>query len=436
MPAELAIWQIDDDERPVEGLDAQGRAVPSYAASLGLTPASAGLRVAATSLELAVYLLLQLPFLVGALPAMLAGIASGDPQAALAERGDLVLIIVCALVSYVLTTAFVLVQLIVHGRRGVTLGKAIVGTRSVNVKTLEKPGFWRGAVVRALVLWSSFAVPLIGPLVVIALSPMFDAERRGRGWADLAGATWVIDVRRGLNPYDIKRMRIARKTVASDLRDERTVLPSLATDAAGQPTVGLLPTARSRGGVLGAPRVDGATGAPARAEGPPRAPAASGTAASSPPRPPVSPAPLAPPAGEVSAAPAFLNVWSPPDLMADPSAGTPVARPRTITLTLDTGDVIGVDGDGVLLGRAPARSADDPALREVAVTDPSLSISKTHLAVIRRGDELSVVDRWSTNGSGLRRDGAETALSAGQERRLQDGDAITFGDRVVRVEIR
>jgi hypothetical protein len=136
----------------------------------------------------------------------------------------------------------------------VTLGKALTGLRAVNVATLERPKFWRGAVVRYLVLSASFLLPLIGPLLVIALSPLFDPQRRRRGWPDLAAAMWIVDIKKGLNPYDAKRMRIARKTVATDLKDEKASLPSLATPVSAPTSDVYIPVARNRGGVVGAPR--------------------------------------------------------------------------------------------------------------------------------------------------------------------------------------
>lgn len=422
---DAVIWEIDEDSRTIEGLDERGRAVPAYAASLGMLPAPVGRRVAATSIEVAIYLILQLPLLLGALPALLAVATSSDPRAALADRGDLVLIVVCALASYVLTTAYVLTQLILHGRRGVTIGKALLGIRSVNVRTLDKPGFWRGAVVRYLVLWGSFVIPVVGPLVVIALSPLFDQDRRGRGWADLAAATWFVDIRRGLNPYDVKRMRIARKTVATDLRDERAALPSLATATGEQPVPGFVPTSRSRGGVLGAPRIDAA---PRGAAG--TSPMAAGAPAAALAPSPRTPAPVAAPPSR--GIPATLNAWAPPALM-DP---TPVpSGPIAVTLTLDSGEIIAVDGGGVLLGRAPARSADDVGMSEVRVADPTMSISKTHLAVIRAGDAVHAEDRWSTNGSSVSTGGIEKPLIAGEPVPLHHGDTIRFGDRRAQVGI-
>ncbi|WAC66726.1 RDD family protein [Agrococcus sp. SL85] len=223
------IWEIDEGRRTVEGLDEDGRPDPEYAAALGLRRAPAGRRAVASLIEFGIWALLQLPYWIVALPTLLK-VATGSLQPwGLASHPDLVWMVVATVVSSVLTLAFVIVQLVLHGRKGVTLGKAIMGLRSVNVKTLAKPGIG-AAVLRGLVLWASFLVPVIGPALFLA-SPLLDREKRGRGWLDHAAGTWFVDVREGLDPYHEKRMRIARKTVAAEPEAERSQLPSLATPA-------------------------------------------------------------------------------------------------------------------------------------------------------------------------------------------------------------
>lgn len=434
------IWEIDESTRGIEGLDDDGRPRPEYAASLGLVRAPFGRRALSATIEAAVYVLLQLPLLLGALPALLAASAEADPAEAL--RGRLVLVVVLTAISTVLATVYLIVQLVLHGRRGITLGKALTGLRSVNVRTLERPGFWRGAVVRGLVLWASFAVPLLGPLLVIALSPFFDPERRGRGWADLAGATWLVDARHGLNPYDDKRMRIARKTVATDLADVRSELPSLATAAGPRPPAAYVPAPRSSGGVLGAARGDAASGIAAPAPAPePGAPAPAPATT-----PFDAPAPVAAPAGPTASG------WVPPQLLPDGSAASPVregsgaagahgdspapSRPgaSVARFVLDTGRVVDV-GSGILIGRDPAPVTGDDGVAPVAIDDPTMSVSKTHLAVLPHGSDTVVVDRGSTNGSAVVRGGAEHPLVPGVAVALRPGDTIRFGDRHAMIRI-
>ncbi|WP_404311985.1 RDD family protein [Agrococcus terreus] len=245
------IWEIEDGRKVVEGLDETGRPDPEYAAALGLRPAPAGRRALASLIEFAVWALLQLPYWLVALPTLVK-VATGALQPwGLASHPNLVWMIVATAISSVLTLAFVIVQLVLHGRRGVTLGKAFVGIRSVDVKTLERPGIGR-SVLRGLVLWASFLLPVIGPALFLA-SPLLDGEKRGRGWLDKAAGTWFVDVREGLDPYHEKKMRIARKTVAAEPEAERSQLPSLATpaDSAG---LAYRPGARTSSGVVGAAR--------------------------------------------------------------------------------------------------------------------------------------------------------------------------------------
>lgn len=428
-----SIWEIDDDERPIEGLDAYGRARPDYAASLGLIPAPFGRRVLSTVYEIVLVSVLQLPMLLLTLPAVLDAI--GDP-ASLLRRDDLLWVALAGLVSYVLTTAFLIVQLVLHGRRGVTFGKALTGIRSVNVRTLERPKFWRGAVVRYLIMWASFVVPVVGPVLVIALSPLFDPERRGRGWPDRVAQTWFVDVRRGLNPYDAKRMRIARKTVATDLIDERSELPSLATPAGHRGPDVYIPVTRSSGGVLGVARAEPA---PAPAEQPPAIPTVV-----APPTAPAAPAPgpaiSVPPVVQPAASTPSASAWAPPQLLPEdpaspapaPQAGAPAPR---VSLVLDSGETIDVTGGGTLIGRAPTAGPADAGLTLSPVVDPSMSVSKTHLAVLIGDGVVVVVDRGSTNGSALIRGGVERPLAAGEKAPLEPGDTIRFGDRLAQVRI-
>ncbi len=291
-------------------------------------------------------LVLLLPLLVGALPAIIGVAASPDPQRALADASGLLLIVVSTIASSVLVTAFIVVQMVLHGRRGVTVGKAMFGIRSVNVRTLERPGFWRGEVVRYLVMSASFIVPLVGPLLVIALSPLFDPERRGRGWPDLAGATWFVDVRNGLNPYDDKRMRIARKTAATNLQDERSALPSLATSATMGAGAAYIPIPRSSGGVLGARRVEQPARRSLRPE-PPRSSRSADAIASAAARPRHCPATR--PSGLISAVP-----------------GVSAARALTVAIRLDTGETVAVEGGGLLIGRSPAAAPGEHGMALLA----------------------------------------------------------------------
>ncbi|MGX1695441.1 RDD family protein [Microbacterium keratanolyticum] len=443
------IWEIDDAPKAVEGLDENGRPDPAYAAALGLRTAPFGRRVLATVLELALALLLALPGMLVLVPIALDAVSGALDLDALFARDDLVWLIVGVSVSQALITAYTIVQLVLHGRKGVTFGKGLVGIRSINVRTLERPGFWRGAVVRYLLIGATFLVPIVGPVLVIAFSPLMDSERRGRGWLDLAAATWFVDVRAGLNPYDVKRMRIARKQFRTALHEEVAPLPSLATPTELHAPAEYVPTARFSGGVLGAHRTTGSgpTGAAPAA-------AASGgplTAAPAPAPVPASavvptPAPTASP-GAPGAAPVpatGMVTGMPFTPRADAAPVPPVAEaasapaaaaisPVRAVLVLDSGERIEVRAT-TLIGRAPSPAAGEGAVQLARIDDETRSVSKTHLAIqiARRG--AMAVDRASTNGSALVRDGVETMLLPGHPVELRTGDIVNFGDRSLRVE--
>lgn len=447
------IWEIDDRAPEVEGLDAHGRPDPAYAEALGLRPAGRGARVLAALIEWAVAVVIALPALIALTP-VLAQAASGrfDAEEFFA-REDLVWLIVAAAVSQGLMIAYLVVQLVLHGRKGVTLGKAICGIRSVNVRTLERPGFWRGAVVRYLVAYASLLVPLIGPVLVIMLSPLFDIERRGRGWLDLAAATWFVDVRGGLNPYDQKRMRIARKRVKTPEHEEKAPLPSLATPVHRDAPAEYVPSARLSGGVIGAHR-SAAGPAPER----PETPAPGSLVSSTPPSlatvtpPPASfappapaPAPAASPAPVIPPAPAPVMPPAPaaqPVPAPEPPVPAPAAVPADVPvvpagvraiLVLDTGERVEVRGT-TLFGRSPSAAAGEGEALLVPVVDDTRSVSKTHIAVMPARRVVFIVDRASTNGSAIVRDGVETALAAGHPAELRTGDTVRFGDRFLQVE--
>lgn len=243
------IWEIDDKSVTIEGLDADGNADPAYAAALGLIRAPFGRRALAYVCDLAVWLLLQIPLCLGALPLLLMLIDGRLSLYGLVNHPGFVLAVLTAAVSVVLSIALVIVQVVLHARRGVTIGKAIAGIRTVNVKTLERPKFWP-IVLRFLIVAGAGIVPVAGSVVMLS-SPLLDGQRRGRGWHDKAANVWLVDVRKGLQPFDEKRLRVARKMVTAEPAPVRAPLPSLSTphDPATQPEY--RPAHRTSAGLLG-----------------------------------------------------------------------------------------------------------------------------------------------------------------------------------------
>jgi len=105
-------------------------------------------------------------------------------------------------------------------------------------------------------------------------------------------------------------------------------------------------------------------------------------------------------------------------------AGASVARPIA-SLTWDDGTRVAVYGR-TLFGRNP--SADVGAVA-VTVRDETLSLSKTHFEIDGGADGVWVIDRHSTNGTVLVRDGVRQALTPDGRLMLRTGDRLEFGDR-------
>ncbi len=452
------IWDVEERERTIEGVDAAGRPDPAYAAALGLLNAPFGRRALALACDGAIWTLLQLPLWIGAVPLLLK-LATGSISAyGFLNHPDFTLAVVMAGITVLLTVVFGVVQLILHGRRGTTAGKALAGIRSVNVRTLERPGVG-SVLLRFLFVWAANLVPVLG--LAVLLSPTFDREERGRGWHDKATGVWLVDVRNGLNPYDEKRMRVARKMVKAEPVPERAPLPSLATpsDPFAQPEY--RPGTRMSAGVLGVARPHDPharpdsvraqpvpTSAPEqvqpgkpvlggyraaeeeRSDGVPAPGSAPGAASLRPgaaqPT-PAAPVPASAPA-PVPSAPASAAA-SAPASAAVPAA--PAPAPMRFALRLDTGESITI-AEPVLLGRNPDATGH-PGARPVPLADDTRSLSKTHMLVRPVAGGLEIVDCGSTNGSGLVRGGVEYGVAAGTPVTTTDGDIIRLGDRVAAV---
>ncbi|UWF77724.1 RDD family protein [Microbacterium neungamense] len=448
------IWEIDEKKPTIEGVDAAGRPDPAYAAALGLRRAPFGRRALAAACDGAIWLLLQLPLWLGGVPLLLKLATGAVSPYGFLNHPDFTLAVVMAAITVLLTLVFGVVQLILHGRKGVTVGKAVAGIRTVNVRTLERPGVGP-VLLRFLMVSAAGLIPLLAPAFLI--SPTFDPQGRGRGWHDKATNVWLVDVRKGLHPYDEKRMRVARKAVKAEPVPERAPLPSLATpvDPGAQPEY--RPGSRLSAGVVGVarphdPRAREASDRPSAPvpssspaspvvpvvpAAPASAPAAAPVAALAPapqPAPAAQPAPagqpavVQSPASAPAPAPQPAPAPAPQPAQAPAPQGAPAVR---FGLRFDTGDSIPI-AEPVLLGRNPD-AAQHPGARPIPLPDETRSLSKTHLLVRPVEGGLEVVDCRSTNGSGLIRGGTEYGIAAGRPIVTTEGDMIRLGDRVAAV---
>ena len=397
---------LDVDDEPTPGLAADGRPDPAYAAALGLVPAPAGRRSAAFALDAAVWVVLALPGLIGAVLLLAAVAESGDVVGAVASGAVAVPLVLIA-VSQVLLVAFGLTQLVLHGRTGRTLGKAAFGIRSVGVSGFGPAGFWR-ITLRALVLWAAqVLLPFVGPAVLFASSG-WDPEQRGRSWLDRIGGCYALDVRVGLDPFDARALRHARREAARPPAAATRTLPSLASDRAPDEHT-FIPAARSSSAVV----------ASGLGEWQPPVIAAPG------------PAP-APAAAATPAAPASSTI---PDTASPPAAGA-------FLLRFDDGTAVAAAPRGLLgrapadiAGRAPAEGAGRTPAVLVPLSDDSMRISKTHAEFGVTDGRFWVADRASKNGTVVELPGgAERSLGAGERIELPVGSAVRLGGRRFTIE--
>ncbi len=234
------MMSVTDLVEEVPGLDAEGRPDPAYAESLGLVGARWGARSTAFVIDALFLAVLMGPLWFGV--AQWVGGASSDQVVGpmtttvvvlLAAGGGLGL--VCGLV-----------QIAVHGRRGVTVGKKALGLRSVDVTQFGRIGFGR-ALKRVLVLAVSSAFfVVVGPYLLL-ISGVWDREGRGRSILDRLARCWVVDTRDGIDPFDARALRRARRALNVEAVDTEEDLLDMATGSAGLPRF-----VRSKAGVIGA----------------------------------------------------------------------------------------------------------------------------------------------------------------------------------------
>jgi uncharacterized RDD family membrane protein YckC len=290
---------------------------------------------------------------------------------------------------------------VVLGLLGTSPGMALVGLRAVDDTTGGPIGVGR-ALLRQLILGVA-TLPTFGlGVATLAWTAVMDPGGRRHGWHDHVAHSAVVDIR----PVPVE-------VPEEDVRPRHVV---------NLTAMRLVPAPRA------AP-----VATPARSPRPPAAP----------PAPPPAPAPAAP---AMSVAPAPPT--PPPSRPATPqrqqlgyplvpdapaavqAAPAPSARWR---VSFDSGESFVVEGLA-LVGRRPEPRQGEPVRHLVPLPSSDMSLSKTHAHFQVTPDaSLVVVDRGSTNGSILIREGVAKELAAGRAATLLDGDHVRFGDREMTV---
>ncbi|MFE6736612.1 RDD family protein [Microbacterium sp. NPDC057650] len=289
-------------------------------------------------------------------------------------------------------------------------------------------------------------------IVVGYFSPLFDGSGRFQGWHDKAAGALMLDAR--VSP--------APAAPAAPAAPQTTAMPAAPMPAAPSAAMPPAPTAM---------------------------PAAPTAAMPIPPRPPMpvpsAPAPVAPAAAGVAdldetvvspstpaaPAPAEALIASVPGVTRDSTPAEPVQPPapaeesrvapaapvrpepepepapvqpvdpdeiedtrisipgHRLVFTWDDGSRVTVSRR-TIFGRNP--SPEDGAVI-VPVRDETLSLSKTHFEAASEVSGGWIMDRHSTNGMTIVRDGVRIACVPGERTRVRLGDVIEIGDRVVTI---
>mgnify|MGYP000889298552 FL=1 len=335
---------------------------------LGIVSARTSRRVAAFAIDVGVLLLLTMLSVAGAASAWHADLTRPSPPLVLV--GSLSLVATASL------------QVLFHGRRGVTAGKAVLRLRSVSADHLGRPGVGRVA-LRTVVLAAGAIAPIAGPLLLFS-SSLWDAEGRGRSILDRIARCWLVDVRVGLDPADTRALRRAQQETLE--RDEHAEAPafSLATVADGPRP--LLTGQRSPAGVVG----------------------------------------LRAASWKTSEACALDTS----DALIDGRSIPPAGRYH---LVFEDGSVVDVPGLG-LIGRSPEAARAQQVDVALSLEDPRCLMSKTHLAFGVDVAGLWICDQGSHNGTVVvDENGVETRLRPGERTGLSTGAVVRIGGRLFQV---
>jgi uncharacterized RDD family membrane protein YckC len=363
----------------------------------------------------------------------------------------------------------VLVNGILTGVSGATPGKRATALRVVDHGTGLPLGVGRGT-LRSLVLGLS-GLPTLGfGLAALAWTALAGSGGQRRGWHDQVTGSVVVDLRpqdaateaEDEGPRHVVNLTAMRLVPAT--AQTPPVVPA-APRPVPPPAPAQVPAAQVPASQVPAAQVPPAPQPQHAAPPVPTTPVTH--------RPPVPPGPLAPQAPQTP--PANQAPYPPnpfPPAPARPAAAPPAAQPvpqapppapaapapaayasadqgRTVArsasqaarptgprwrVRFDTGEELVVEGLA-LVGRRPEPRNGEQVRHVVPLPSSDMSLSKTHAQFGLAPDgALVVMDRGSTNGSLLLRQGVARELNAGKPATLLPGDRVRFGDREMTVQ--
>lgn len=295
-----------------------------------------------------------------------------------------------AVTGAVVLTGLLLATLVavMVGSAAATPGKRLLGLRLVDHASGSAPTFGR-AWLRTVLLGLA-SIPTAGfGVSALAMTVLADPAGGRRGWHDLRTGTVVVDIRPLPGPVE-QEVEAPRQVV------NLTALRLAPVDTSAH--VGLPPPVS---GGLGGAQTGVQAGGPTEAQDRPSA-------------------------GDAPEQTVVRGAPKAPEPVPPPAPPGPPVRWR---LTVDTGETLLVEGDA-LLGRSPAAGDGEHVRHLLSLASHDMSVSKTHAQVgLGRDGSLVVVDRGSTNGSLLLRQGVTREIPTGQPTTLVAGDRIRLGDR-------
>jgi len=382
------------------------------------------------------------------------------------------------IVSLLLLGWFVVYTLMQTGKG--SIGMRAQGLRLVSAKDQGPLGFGH-------TLLRNVIFGLAGSIVVGYFTPLFDGSGRFQGWHDKVAGSLMLDARvtAPAVPTSGVPAAVVPGLAAEQARPVAPAIPGFphptaqpVPPAPAQPAVApsvpaapvfpaqpVIPASVSRPAapanddgsliafvpgitqdappprVTPAPPTDAGSELDATVQGYPAARPVAPSAPSAPPVPeaaPAPPVPVVPPLPDAvpAPAPAAAPVPAAPAPVA-PAAAEPediedtrISIPgHRLVFTWDDGTRVSVSRR-TIFGRNP--EAEDGAV-VVPVRDETLSLSKTHFEAAAESSGGWVLDRHSTNGMTLVREGQRIACPAGQRVPVRLGDAIEIGDRIVTI---
>lgn len=338
-------------------------------------------------------------------------------------------------VGVVTGTAVVLwlVLAIVSGVAGTSPGKAMTGLRVVHHGTGTPIGVGR-ALLRSLVLGVA-GLPTFGlGVATLAWTSVEDRGRQRRGWHDHLAHTVVVDVR-----------PVAETAVGDADEGPRHIVNLTAMRLVPAPPVEQVPTPERselsmRRQTLPAdvvapppPAQQPAWQPPAAQPGPPPAAAPSYAPPGPPSFAPPQQQPQAPQQPPAQAPQQQQQQWGQPPAPSAPHWSPPPARPAPDVarwrVHFDNGESFVIAGLA-LVGRRPEPRNGEQVAHLIPLASADMSVSKTHAQFGPAPDgTIVVMDRGSTNGTVLVRQGVSRQLSPGKPAALLDGDTVVYGDR-------